>query len=98
MDCFKLTSDPIIRDDPAKRSASFHHSSAKHFSFHHGEGFILRQLATAMDCSSDAAANHLVAATQALSACLPQIVWANFHRGIAGHACAIAAAIGADRG
>jgi DNA-directed RNA polymerase specialized sigma24 family protein len=33
---------------------------------HHGEGLELRQLATAMDCSSSAAANHLSAAENAL--------------------------------
>jgi DNA-directed RNA polymerase specialized sigma24 family protein len=36
------------------------------FLLHHGEQFDRRQLATAMDCSADAAANHLVAATGAL--------------------------------
>jgi DNA-directed RNA polymerase specialized sigma24 family protein len=36
------------------------------FLLHHGEQFDLRQMATAMDCSSEAATNHLVAATQAL--------------------------------
>lgn len=36
------------------------------FLLHHGEGFDLRQLATAMDCSAQAAANHLLAATEAL--------------------------------
>jgi DNA-directed RNA polymerase specialized sigma24 family protein len=36
------------------------------FLLHHGEHFDLRQLATAMDCSTAAAANHLAAATQRL--------------------------------
>jgi DNA-directed RNA polymerase specialized sigma24 family protein len=36
------------------------------FLLHHGEQFDLRQMATAMDCSSEAAANHLVAGTHAL--------------------------------
>jgi hypothetical protein len=36
------------------------------FLLHHGERFDLRQLATAMDCSTAAAANHLVAAAQRL--------------------------------
>lgn len=61
----KLTPDPlfitILRTlrflPPQQREA---------FLIHHGEGFDLRQLATAMDCSAEAAANHLVAATTAL--------------------------------
>jgi DNA-directed RNA polymerase specialized sigma24 family protein len=60
-----LTTDPIFTTifrtlrflPPQKREA---------FLLHHGEGFDLRQLATAMDCSSEAAANHLVAAAAAL--------------------------------
>jgi DNA-directed RNA polymerase specialized sigma24 family protein len=36
------------------------------FLLHHGEEMDLRQMATAMDCSSAAAANHLVAAVKAL--------------------------------
>jgi DNA-directed RNA polymerase specialized sigma24 family protein len=36
------------------------------FVLHHGEAMELRQLATAMDCSTTAAANHLVAAVGAL--------------------------------
>jgi len=36
------------------------------FLLHHGEGLEIRQVATAMDCSTAAAANHLVAATRAL--------------------------------
>lgn len=36
------------------------------FLLHHGEKFDLRQLATAMDCSTAAAANHLAAAVQRL--------------------------------
>ena len=36
------------------------------FLLHHGEAMDLRQMATAMDCSSAAAANHLVAAVKAL--------------------------------
>lgn len=36
------------------------------FLLHHGEAMELRQMATAMDCSSQAAANHLVAAVQSL--------------------------------
>jgi hypothetical protein len=36
------------------------------FLLHHGEGLELRQLATAMDCSSSAAGNHLAAAENSL--------------------------------
>jgi DNA-directed RNA polymerase specialized sigma24 family protein len=60
-----LTTDPVFLTilrtirflPPQQREA---------FLLHHGEQFDLRQLATAMDCSSEAAANHLIAATQAL--------------------------------
>jgi len=60
-----LTNDPLFTTilrttrfiPPQQREA---------FLLHHGEKFDLRQLATAMDCSADAAANHLVAATNAL--------------------------------
>jgi len=37
------------------------------FLLHHGEEMDLRQMATAMDCSSAAAANHLVAAVKSLN-------------------------------
>jgi DNA-directed RNA polymerase specialized sigma24 family protein len=60
-----LTADPVFLTilrtirflPPQQREA---------FLLHHGEQFDLRQMATAMDCSSEAATNHLVAATQAL--------------------------------
>ncbi len=36
------------------------------FFLHHGEGFALWQMGTAMDCSTEAASNHLVSATRRL--------------------------------
>lgn len=41
------------------------------FLLHHGEALDLRQLATAMDCSSAAAANHLVGAAKSLEQLCP---------------------------
>ena len=49
-----------------ERRGSSRRSMREAFLLHHGEQFDLRKLATAMDCSADAAANHLVAATNAL--------------------------------
>lgn len=60
-----LTADPVFQT--IFRTLRFLPSQKREaFLLHHGEGFDLRQLATAMDCSSQAAANHLVAAATAL--------------------------------
>jgi DNA-directed RNA polymerase specialized sigma24 family protein len=61
----RLTSDPtFIAIITALRALPAQQREA--FLLHHGEGFDLRHMATAMDCSSEAAVNHLLAAVDTL--------------------------------
>jgi DNA-directed RNA polymerase specialized sigma24 family protein len=67
--------DLLVRtiDDPAmalvmKAVRQLPMQQREAFLLHHGEMLDLHQLATAMDCSTAAAANHLVAAAQSLKA------------------------------